>query len=94
MKTAIYTIDDKIWDTYVKQKYSVNNLLVLGFKTVKTIVYSGSKFVNVEGISVDPRKGNMEIKRVKQSPINISIGSPDSVLVQDKGSNTIQITVL
>ena len=94
MTTAIYTIDDKIWNTYVKQKYSINNLLVLGFKTVKTIVYEGSKFKNVEGVSVDPRKNNMEIKRVKQTPININIGSPDKVLIKDKGSNTIQIIIL
>ena len=44
MTTSIYTIDDKIWNTYARQKYAVNNLLVLGFKTVKTIEYAGSKF--------------------------------------------------
>lgn len=94
MTTSIYTIDDKIWNTYARQKYAVNNLLVLGFKTVKTIEYAGSKFDSVEGLSVDPRKSNMEIKRAKQSPININIGSPDKVLIEDKGSNTVQITIL
>ena len=93
MTTSIYTIDDKIWNTYARQKYAVNNLLVLGFKTVKSIEYAGSKFNSVEGLSVDPRKSNMEIKRAKQSPININIGSPDKVLIEDKGLNTIQIIV-
>ena len=37
MTGGIYDIDTKVWETWSKKRYLVNNLLVVGFHNMKTI---------------------------------------------------------
>lgn len=92
MIIGIYEIDDKIWNTLTKQKYAVNNLLVLGFKNEKTIVYEGAKYEHSVGLSVDPRRGVMEIGR-KGITVSVPISKdPDKVKIETNKQD-INVTV-
>ena len=89
MTTGIYEIEEKIWNNLTKQKYSVNNLLVLGFKNEKTIVYEGAKYEHCIGLSVDPRRGVMEIGR-KGITVSIPISkNPDKVNIKTEKTDII-----
>ena len=89
MTTGIYEIEEKIWNNLTKQKYSVNNLLVLGFKNEKTIVYEGAKYEHCIGLSVDPRRGVMEIGR-KGITVSVPISkNPDKVNIKTEKTDII-----
>lgn len=79
MTIGIYEIEDKIWNNLTKQKYAVNNLLVLGFKNEKIVIYEGAKYEHCIGLFIDPRRGIMEIGK-KGITVSIPISkNPDKV---------------
>lgn len=79
MTIGIYEIEEKIWNNLTKQKYAVNNLLVLGFKNEKIVIYEGAKYEHCIGLSIDPRRGVMEIGK-KGITVSIPISkNPDKV---------------
>lgn len=89
MTIGIYEIEEKIWNNLTKQKYAVNNLLVLGFKNEKTIVYEGAKYEHCIGLSVDPRRGVMEIGR-KGITVSVPISkNPDKVNIKTEKTDII-----
>ena len=89
MTIGIYEIEEKIWNNLTKQKYAVNNLLVLGFKNEKTIIYEGAKYEHCIGLSVDPRRGVMEIGR-KGITVSIPISkNPDKVNIKTEKTDII-----
>lgn len=92
MTIVIYEIEEKIWNNLTKQKYAVNNLLVLGFKNEKTIIYEGAKYEHCIGLSVDPRRGVMEFGR-KGSILSVAISkNPDKVKIETNKQD-ISVTV-
>lgn len=89
MNTGIYEIEEKIWNNLTKQKYAVNNLLVLGFKNEKTIIYEGAKYEYCIGLSVDPRRGVMEIGR-KGITVSVPISkNPDKVNIKTEKTDIV-----
>lgn len=89
MITGIYEIEEKIWNNLTKQKYAVNNLLVLGFKNEKTIIYEGAKYEHCIGLSVDPRRGVMEIGR-KGITVSVPISkNPDKVNIKTEKTDIV-----
>lgn len=93
MTTGIYNIDTKVWETWSKKRYLVNNLLVLGFHNKKTIKYAGTKYKDIVGISIDPRRGVMELSK-GMSACSVAIEKdPDKILVEKDGVD-VSITIL
>ena len=93
MTGGIYDIDTKVWETWSKKRYLVNNLLVLGFYNKKTIKYAGTKYKDIIGVSVDPRRGVMELSK-GMSTCSVAIEKdPDKILVEKDGVD-VSITIL
>lgn len=93
MTGGIYDIDTKVWETWSKKRYLVNNLLVLGFHNKKTIKYAGAKYKDIIGVSIDPRRGIMELSK-GTSTCSVAIEkNPDKVLVEKDGVD-VSITIL
>ena len=93
MTTEIYNIDTKVWETWSKKRYLVNNLLVLGFYNKKTIKYAGTKYKDIVGVSIDPRRGVMELSK-GISTCSVAIEKdPDKILVEKDGVD-VSITIL
>lgn len=93
MKSSVFTVNDKIWNTLCKQKYSINNIIVLGFKNKKSIVYNGARYENCIGLSIDLHKGIMEIGK-DNNTISIKVSkSPDLVSINLDKTKNILITI-
>lgn len=94
MKSSVFTVNDKIWNTLCKQKYSINNIIVLGFKNKKSIVYNnGARYENCIGLSIDLHKGIMEIGK-DNNTISIKVSkSPDWVSIDLDKTKNILVTI-
>lgn len=93
MTGGIYDIDTKVWETWSKKRYLVNNILVLGFHNKKTIKYAGTKYKDIVGVSIDPRRGVMELSKGMSTCSVVIEKNPDKVLVE-KDEVDVSITVL
>lgn len=79
MTEGYYYIDDKIWDTISKKRYLTNNILVLGFVNKRVINYASTKYKDIYGISIDPRRGVLEFSKGKTTCIVPIDKNPESI---------------